>query len=525
MSYALLWIETLAIWLLWIAAVTASLGRVESRLRRIVWGIPALLLPLLILGGFAAWAIAMPIVAVKELHTHLEHNWSAYAVSLLASFLIGTWMITRASRRREPGMPPQAATWPRGKLWLTLAAAILVANMTLWNMDLAARSQGLVSSIQLDSQIEALTPAVPDDQNAAILYDKAFSRLMSDDSVADVVGSDHFDPKDAATIEMFKRHEQTIVLLRRAAAMPLCRFDRDYVRPDITLLIAETNTFRGAANLLDFDERRQLAEGNIDLAMDDVKSLYAMSRHVARDPMLISVMVAFGIDALANKALARSLPSATRSGQLAGINIDDAWARWALRRALITEQGYGTAVISDWMSNGFSTDSHNSEPAPVLQRTVHSGDNPLTMLLAVFWLSDEASAYRDLVAQYRWMTLQPFFKIEPRLAGMGDIPGGIFSSILVKSLGRNLNTAARIEAMDGSASVGVALATYRLDHGKMPAQLSDLVPAYLDEIPDDPFNGKPLQLSVKDGDWFIFSIEKAGDYKDAENIGFHFHPR
>jgi hypothetical protein len=525
MSYALLWIETLAIWLLWIAAVTASLGRVRSRARRILWGIAALLLPLLILGGFAAWAIAMPIVATKELHTHLEHNWSTYAISLLASFLIGTWMIKRASRRREPGLAPQAANWPRGKLWLALAATILVANMTLWNMDLAARSQALVLRIQMDSEIEALTPGVPDNQNAALLYEKAFGRLMGDDSAANALGGD-YDPKDPATIVMFKRHEQTLKLLRQAAAMPLCRFDRDYLRPDLDLLMAETDSFHEGARLLAFDARRQVAQGNVDLAMQDVRSIFAMSRHVAGDPMTISVLTAYGIDALGDNTLSWCLPAVTRSSQLDALNLDGAWARRALRRALMTEQSFGTAQMGDWIDNGFGRPSPTGGSSPGFERRViHIGDDPFTMLASVFWLSDEFNAYRDMIAQYRSMSLQPIYEIEPRLVETQQLSGGLFSSILVGSLSRTMDTAGRIEAMDDSAAVGVALARYRLDHGKMPGQLSDLVPTYLDEIPDDPFNGKPLQLAVKDGDWFIFSIEKMGDSNNAENVGFHFHPR
>jgi hypothetical protein len=45
-----------------------------------------------------------------------------------------------------------------------------------------------------------------------------------------------------------------------------------------------------------------------------------------------------------------------------------------------------------------------------------------------------------------------------------------------------------------------------LDHGVLPDKLDDLVPVYLDEVPMDPFNGKPLQLEKKADQWTIYSV-------------------
>jgi hypothetical protein len=41
----------------------------------------------------------------------------------------------------------------------------------------------------------------------------------------------------------------------------------------------------------------------------------------------------------------------------------------------------------------------------------------------------------------------------------------------------------------------VALRAFQIDHGDLPAALTDLVPAYLDTLPVDPFDGKPLRYS------------------------------
>jgi len=236
---------------------------------------------------------------------------------------------------------------------------------------------------------------------------------------------------------------------------------------------------------------------------------------------MISVIAAMGRDAQAARALSRCLPAVTQLNQLAGLDLDGSWIHRAFRRGLMTEESYGSAFMGEWLDNGFKPVAPVGKTAHVMVDPIHLGNGPFTMLLGIFWINDEISAYKELIAQYREMSSQPFYQIEPNLTAANEAPRGFFSTSLARSLSRDLNTVARVEAMDDSAAVGVALARYRLDHGKMPAQLSDLVPAYLDEIPQDPFSGKPLQLTVKDGDWFIHSIEKAGDWY----VGFDFHPR
>lgn len=78
--------------------------------------------------------------------------------------------------------------------------------------------------------------------------------------------------------------------------------------------------------------------------------------------------------------------------------------------------------------------------------------------------------------------------------------------------------AARVEATHAAAQTAVAMTRYRLDHGAFPARLADLVPAYLDEVPADPFDGSPLRMTVKDGEWLVYSIGPDG--KDDGGVPF-----
>jgi hypothetical protein len=68
----------------------------------------------------------------------------------------------------------------------------------------------------------------------------------------------------------------------------------------------------------------------------------------------------------------------------------------------------------------------------------------------------------------------------------------------------------------------LALKRYRPQHGKYPASLNELVPTYLKQIPNDPWDGKPLRYRLKaDGDFVLYSVGADGkdDGGDATYSG------
>jgi hypothetical protein len=58
----------------------------------------------------------------------------------------------------------------------------------------------------------------------------------------------------------------------------------------------------------------------------------------------------------------------------------------------------------------------------------------------------------------------------------------------------------------GATELGVALRRYRLDHGAYPDDLSAVVPAYLPDVPIDPFTGQP-PVYLRQGDGFTLRAE------------------
>lgn len=79
-----------------------------------------------------------------------------------------------------------------------------------------------------------------------------------------------------------------------------------------------------------------------------------------------------------------------------------------------------------------------------------------------------------------------------------------FLGELTASIVPMMNALARIEWDRQTTSVAFALAAYRADHnGESPETLEQLVPKYLEKIPDSPFTDKPLRYIRRQRDVLI----------------------
>jgi len=83
-----------------------------------------------------------------------------------------------------------------------------------------------------------------------------------------------------------------------------------------------------------------------------------------------------------------------------------------------------------------------------------------------------------------------------------------FTSMISPSLTKMIEAHARVDAQLAAAHTAVALERYRLANNSLPDDLAQLVPTYIEKIPIDPFDGRPLRykkLSPQPG-YTIYSI-------------------
>lgn len=64
----------------------------------------------------------------------------------------------------------------------------------------------------------------------------------------------------------------------------------------------------------------------------------------------------------------------------------------------------------------------------------------------------------------------------------------------------------RLQARIDSSRIAIAVERYRLETGKLPERLEELIPMYLDEVPIDPYDGQPFRYKRLEKGYTIYSI-------------------
>ena len=167
---------------LWIPAIVVCTAAITWALLRGPWlraaAVLIALAPLVIYAALASLAAVLHFknVASGALFPALVMLTVAYGFGAAAVLVYGL------RRQTEPTLV-RAGTWPRGRLAVALLVAAALHLMTFWNMDLAARQQ--LATLRAEAGALALSvapPRVPDRDNAAIVYQQAFEAMGRKDS-------------------------------------------------------------------------------------------------------------------------------------------------------------------------------------------------------------------------------------------------------------------------------------------------------------------------------------------------------
>jgi len=520
MGHLFFYLAVLAACLLWSAAFTAAAARsrpgwVRRLLIAVAVGMPVL--------AVMPWVV---ITAVLAFGAKLETNWFAATLTAAIAAAVGGAWITRAGL--APQAAPVAAAWPLVGLAAMFVLAKAVAAGTLLFIDNAVAAEGRMLRVEAAQIIStALPPAPSADDNAAPLYQRAFAALTADKEL-DESDSPFKDPltADVASGEVtaiLERHAATLDLLRRATDKPGCRFERDWSRPALDMLLPEVQHLRQAARLLTLAARRAATDGDGEQALADVVRIHQLGMHAAGEPILVSGLVGQAIDALALETLADVLPRLEKSDLplLEKDSLRDFVATpIRYQRAFLGEEAFGLAMLGDLAdgSKGMTTlellRSVSGEP------TQFSLDSPFSLLYRCFMLPADIAGYRAILRRYQDIagkmlqpTSQPYPVVVKETAEIEDSlksrRAGVFASLLAPALSGVLKSQARGAAMHDVAGVLVAATRARL----AGTSLADsLVPEAVPALPGDPFTtDKPLVAKRTDSGWVVYSVGPDGE--------------
>jgi len=102
----------------------------------------------------------------------------------------------------------------------------------------------------------------------------------------------------------------------------------------------------------------------------------------------------------------------------------------------------------------------------------------------------------------------------------GNVYGQILYYMAAPDLLPSLAKKSQVDVQFQATRVILALRAYQLGHGQLPANLSALVPEFLDKVPTDDFDGQPLRYSA--GRKIVYSVGK--NLKDDGGDGSRGNP-
>lgn len=529
MGHFLFFVFVVASCLLWSAACTAAAARTHrSWLRRLLAAV-AVLAPVVLLAPFV-WITASFAFGPRPLTT----NWFGPTLATFLSALIGgLWIVwTGLSRadakplRAEADLVPLAARWPVVGLAAAFVMAKAVSLGTLLILDNAVAAQAPYLRLEAGQLMQAnIPPVVPDSQNAASLYRQAFAALDADPAAkgesSPLTTAATADISSPVVTDLLARHAATLDLIRRAADRDTCRFQRDWTRPSIDMLLPEMQSLRTAARLLVLDARREAADGNAADALHDVARIGKIGRHSASEPLLISNLVGLAIDAMALETLAKVLPT-LRKSDLAALDSSDIRDLVTTPPALAShyygEEAFGLSTFADMADSRFSVANAlkmfaNQPRQPFLSRIL-----PLTLLYRVFFLEADLAGYRSIMHEYQAAASgsEPYPEVKKKTDAMEkelwDRSPGMMTSLIMPALGGVFRTHAQALARHRAASALVAATRQRLETGTTPTTFEELSTKLVSPASCDPFTAdQPLVMKRTDGSLLVYSVGPDGE--------------
>ena len=407
------------------------------------------------------------------------------------------------------------------KWWhLVLAALVVLAasigiHVALRHNELkrrleALRAEGYPTNFVELAEYTQLPAGV---QNAASVYVDAFALYVrpADDVNVPILGKAKLpergeplpEPMAKAIADCLAANEQCLALLHEAAAFEQCRYMWDY-KNYMTSGLPELKSFRYCAQLLKLSIVSHAAEGNSEATVRDIHDGLQLAKSLRREPMLVSYLVRVACNALTVSGLEQALNRTTFTGEQLK-ELDEAFAAVAgdldLAEVMIMERCFNLEYTRDPSQMGGSGRGGFVFWLPGIQGRG---------LLDILDYMDDCIEAARLPLTERVPRLR---EIEQELNELSVLH--VMIKVLAPAMGRIGEIDLRVHAHLDLAKAALAIERYRLATGSVPNELAELVPAYLEEVPIDPFDARPIRYKRTDPGYVLYSVMEDGEDNDG----------
>ncbi|MCA9274805.1 MAG: hypothetical protein KDA29_02155 [Phycisphaerales bacterium] len=313
----------------------------------------------------------------------------------------------------------------------------------------------------------------------------------------------------------------------------------------IGVQLIHLGSMRRLSQVLIFDARLALSDGDTGLACENYIAALGLARQARNEPFLISELVGMAIHNMVAVEIARQLrdqPGLFDSDQLTQL----AHTHARLIQLPGIELSYERMYFRDTLQRTFSDDGHgNGRMTPeafeyfglmsapfedfgpasmtdtvLIDRRVRAATMPLSIVFSNS--REQERALHDAVMDetqlvldqgVQWIsTLRESALIAEKVRAEETPMRFSFAALITPAMGSVVTKWFEYQHTMGSFSVMIALEAYRAEHGQLPATIDDLHPSYLPEIPLDLMDpGNPLKYIFEGDRYVIYSTGSDGD--------------
>lgn len=406
-------------------------------------------------------------------------------------------------------------------LVLPIASVHLYGQWQINRLDAQLRAQGIPVTKE---EYEQARPKLPDDKNGASHYEQAMGKIRRallkpaeeiEKQIAAVSLAAPFSNDLKNDIERWlAEYAETLALLHQAAQYPAC----DFGLPPEYCSLPFLGILRQGVRLLLVEAMLAAQEGDTQKTMESLTAAFAASRSVQSDPHFSAHVERIYINRITLDALQRILSSASFSDAqllqlqttLRALNDPVHLTNALIGERIILLSHYKTAarVIRDH-ADRMDQDIVNAIPgktSTLIYAANFSGWNRLDQIWTMRIMNEMIDASR--------LPYPKLLDVKNAIRRKAGQKGGFMpriSDVFLPELSYNCRLFAEDTAYLRLAETALAAERYRLANGRLPQQLTDLTPMFIDAVPQDPFDGAPLRYQTLENGFAVYSVYHNGN--------------
>ncbi len=390
-------------------------------------------------------------------------------------------------------------------------------------MPLLAVAVGIVATFHIlsmdapppdDADLLSRREPLPAEQNAFDLFNQAYERLEEDlteaqrDFVSDMV-DDEYDAAKAG--EVLETAEEGLRLWRKGLKRPGLQAPPVETVSTEILYIYDWLSLAQLADLRALHLHRQGKDA--EAMKTAMESVHFGRMVIGADACLVGYLVGVTLEGMGLARIRRMLPEsrlsrealaraveALRPKEPVGTPYAEAMrVEYVCDARLVEDLKNGVAFGEDAGIEGCEPGGRVSDFLLQVNRTKRAFARYLRPMIL------EAS---EPLAEARLPKQPPLPRI-PAMAWLcvkGNVAGEILPALMLPALERVFEQKCRRQVLITATRLLLALKAYKMETGRLPERLDVLVPAYIDAVPRDGFDGQPFRYDRDEG--IIYSVGK-----------------